>query len=129
MLPSESKWIHIYTETHYTKTPLGCYRGMSLAFSSVVMDTSRHIRHPISRRMLSASEGLAPSEPPLLHRGKDILYPLPPKFNPQPLFSQKAASGSKTSLLVTNGGLNANSSYLRVLPPGLLLTDGLNYNK
>lgn len=94
MSPSESKWIHIYTENHCTKILLDCYCGMSLAFSGVVMDTSRHIRHPISRRMLSASEGLAPSEPPPnltppAQGKRHSLSPSPQKLNPRPLFSQK----------------------------------------
>lgn len=133
MSSSESKWIHIYTETHDTETPLDCYRGMSLAFSSVVMDTSRHIRHPISRRMLSASEGLAPSEPPPhplpsppAQGKRHSLSPSPQKIESPSLslsLSQKAASGSKTSLFDANGGLDTNRSYLRVLQPKLLFSD------
>lgn len=130
MSPSGPKWIHIYTETHYTQTPLGCYRGMSLAFSSVVMDTSRHIHHPISRRMLSASEGLAPSNSPLPSLPHVVhphsLSPSPQKLNPVPYSLKKLPQLQKPSLLLANGGLEANSSYLPVMQRGLLLTDGQN---
>ena len=63
-----------------------CCRGMSLACSSVVMDTPRHIRHPICGGMLSASEGLAPTPPP---PNPYSLSPFPPKGNPCPLIPPK----------------------------------------
>lgn len=118
--------LHIqHTRTHTDTGPR--YRGMSLARSSVVMDTSRHIRHPISRGggwgggVLSASEGLAPSllpssvkpSTPFLHPPNPPNQETKTKKNRIPLFS--SLSHLKSSLHVNCGGPGANSSYL--VPP------------
>ena len=112
-----------------TNSTWPCCRGMSLACSSVVMDTPRHIRHPISRGMLSASEGLAPRLPPTTPPfvpqtlKTPILYPLPPKTeSPSLILPEKPAQPQKGSLLVSWVGSTQLLSCPSVWGPPLLLT-------
>ena len=94
--------VHTHTHTHThtdTNSTWSCCRGLSLACSSVVMDTPRHIRHPISGGMLSASEGLAPCPPTPLHLlpqtlNPHSLSPSPQNWIPVPYSPWKTGSTS-----------------------------------
>lgn len=79
------------------------------------MDTPRHIRHPISGGMLSASEGLAPNP-------QSPFSTPSPKMNSVPILPENWLNLKKGSLLVKRGGLEESRSYVFLLWPPLLLT-------
>lgn len=74
------------------------------ACSEVVMDTPRHIRHPISGGMLSASEGLAPNP-------QSPFSTPSPKMNSVLILPVNRLNLKKGSLLVKRGGLEESRSY------------------
>lgn len=95
------------------------------------MDTSRHIRHPISRRMLSASEGLAPSKPPPpACRPPSFSIPFPPKnWIPVPYSLKKLPQPQKPSLSLTEDWKRTAAFTHRCDPGCSKLTAKIQQNK
>lgn len=83
--------LHKHVHTHiYSNFPMVPW--YIPACSKVVMDTPRHIRHPISGGMLSASEGLAPNPQPPFSTPS-------PKMNSVPILPENRLSLKKKKRL------------------------------